>query len=66
MSMTISNQKALEIISKCEEIESFTAYVKAEMKAVLEGVGTHQDMPKKKNTGKKARKIEDIKARFYR
>lgn len=66
MSMTLSNQKALEIISKCEEIESFTAYVKAEMKAVLGSVGTPQDIPKKRNQGKKAKQIEDIRAKFYR
>jgi len=62
MSTIITEEKAEEIISMCNKIESFTALVKAEMNALRGGVGT---APNKQNK-RKADKIAEIRNRFHK
>lgn len=58
----ITEQRAKDIISMCNKIESFTAIVKAEMNAIRGGVGTTPD----KLTKRKADKISEIRNRFHK
>ncbi|GEN74120.1 hypothetical protein [Chryseobacterium lathyri] len=66
MNVTISEETAKGIISRCEKIESWTASVKAEMNAVLGGVGTAQDQQKKSKAISKADKIQELKMKFHK
>lgn len=69
MENTLTTKKAREILSKCEQIEtwskqiqSFSTSVKGEMIAFLDGVGTVQRKRKKKTDDLDAQ----IRAKFYR
>ena len=69
MSNQMTDKKAREIIYMCDQFEaytlSFTAFVKAEMKAYLGGVGTAQS--KRTNNDKKQSELEaKIRAQFRR
>lgn len=73
MENALTPKKAQEIISKCEQMEtwakkiqSYSTSVKAEMRAFKGGVGTALNKRAKKSSNIKADKIKSIREKFYK